>query len=188
MPFEFADNTPTAVTGRKHRRGRGSSGSQQKTSSSCSFGSSAKGGKYSSAASTSLNIASAAGSKGIEQDQNSCAGSLTYSASSSVFSAEDSADSSFAEIIKILDTEGGDGDSKFKSFMSERPDRLQNACGMDAPAVAGWMQRAEERSKEQQKIRQLEQKKSNSKAFTGMRYSPDEDDSSDDEIQMLGTM
>ena len=72
--------------------------------------------------------------------------------------------------------------------MSERPDRLQNACGMDAPAVAGWMQRAEERSKEQQKIKHLEQKKSKSKAFTEMRYSPDEDDSSDDEIQMLGTM
>ena len=186
MPFEFADSTPKTATGRKHRRGRGSS-SQQKPSSS--FGSSATGGKYSSAASTSLNIASANGSKGIEQDQNSCAGSLTYSASSSVFSAEDSADSSFAEIIKILDTEGGEGDSKFKAFMSERPDRLQNACGMDAPAVAGWMQRVEERSKGQQKLRQLEQKKSNSKSFTEMRYSnADDDDSSDDEMKLLGTM
>ena len=185
MPFEFADSTPTKAAGLKHRRWRGS-GSQQKPSAS--FGSSGKGGKYSSAASTSLDVAPAPGSKGVELDQNSCAGSLTYSASSSVFSAEDSADSSFAEIIKILDTEGGEGGSKFKAFMSEHPDRLQNACGMDAPAVAGWMQRVEERSKEQQKIRQLEQKKSTSKAFTEMRYSNEDDDSSDDEMKMLGTM
>eukprot|EP00574_Skeletonema_japonicum_P012167 CAMPEP_0201713500 /NCGR_PEP_ID=MMETSP0593-20130828/316_1 /ASSEMBLY_ACC=CAM_ASM_000672 /TAXON_ID=267983 /ORGANISM="Skeletonema japonicum, Strain CCMP2506" /LENGTH=310 /DNA_ID=CAMNT_0048202657 /DNA_START=265 /DNA_END=1197 /DNA_ORIENTATION=- len=185
MPFEFADTTPSKSFGRKHRRGRGA-GSQQKPSAS--FVSSTKGGQYSSAASTSLNVAPAPGSKGIEPDQNSCTGSLTYSASSSVFSAEDSADSSFAEIIKILDTEGGEGDSKFKAFMSERPDRLQNACGMDAPAVAGWMQRVEERSKEQQKLRQMEQKKATSKAFTEMRYSNEDDESSDDEMKMLGTI
>lgn len=181
MPFEFADSAPTKATaGRKHRRGRGTGSS---------FGSSTKGGKYSSAASTSLDVAPAPGSKGLEQDQNSCAGSLTYSASSSVFSAEDSADSSFAEIIKILDKEGGEGDnSKFKAFMSERPDRLQSACGMDAPAVAGWMQRAEQRSKEQQKIRQQEQKKSSTLSDKVRSSNEDDDDGSDDELKMLGTM
>ncbi len=184
MPFEFADSTPSKAFGRKHRRGRGAA-SQQKPSSS--FVSSTKGGQYSSAASTSLNIAPAPTSKGNEPDQNSCTGSLTYSASSSVFSAEDSADSSFADIIKILDAEGGEGDSKFKALM-EHPDRLHNACGMDAPAVAGWMQRVEERSKEQQKLRQMEQKKATSKAFTEMRNSNEDDDSSDDEMKMLGTM
>jgi hypothetical protein len=181
MPFEFADSAPTKTV-RKHRRGRGS-GSLQKTSSS--FGSSTKGGKYSTAASTSLDALPTPSSKGIEQDQNSCAGSLTYSASSSVFSAADSADSSFAEIIKILDTEGGEGESKFKAFMSERPDRLHNA-GMEAPAVAGWMQRVEERSKEQQKLRRREQEKSTPIVTAEMQYS--NDDSSDDEMKMLGTM
>jgi len=178
MPFEFADSPPSNA-GRKHRRGRGSG-------SHSSFGASTKGGKYSSAASTSLNALPTPSSKNIEQDQNSCAGSLTYSASSSVFSAQDSADSSFAEIIKILDTEGGEGESKFKAFMSERPDRLHNACGMDAPAVAGWMQRVEERSKEKQKLRRQEQEKSTSIVAAEMQYS--NDDSSDDEMKMLGTI
>jgi hypothetical protein len=44
------------------------------------------------------------------KDDNSCTGSLTYSASSSVQSAESSNDSSFADIIKLLDsTEGAGG-------------------------------------------------------------------------------
>lgn len=185
MPFEFADSAPTKASGRKHRRGR--SGSQQQNpSSSSSFGLS-KGGTYSSAASTSLDALPTPGSRGIDQDQNSCAGSLTYSASSSVFSAEDSADSSFGEIIKILDTEGGEGESKFKAFMSERPDRIQNACGMEAPAVAGWMQRVEERSKEQLKLRRQEQEKSTSRVNPQVQYSND-DSSDDDEMKMLGTI
>lgn len=164
MPFEFADSAPTKASGRKHRRG-----------------------SYSSAASTSLDALPTPGSRGIDQDQNSCAGSLTYSASSSVFSAEDSADSSFGEIIKILDTEGGEGESKFKAFMSERPDRIQNACGMEAPAVAGWMQRVEERSKEQLKLRRQEQEKSTSRVNPQVQYSND-DSSDDDEMKMLGTI
>ena len=180
MPFEFADSASTKALARKHRRGRGS-GSQQKPSST--FGSTT------SAATTSLDNAPAPGSKGNEPDQSSCAGSLTYSASSSVFSAEDSADSSFAEIIKILDAEGGDGENKFKTFMSERPDRLQSACGMDAPAVAGWMQRVEERSKEQQKLRQQELMKEAPNMFAGVNsFKDDDDESSSEEMKMLGTM
>lgn len=170
--------------GRKHRRGRGPSSSQNPSSS----GSLTQGSKYASVTSTSLALPTP-GSKctGIEQDQNSCAGSLTYSASSSVVSAENSSNSSFAEIIKILDTEGVDGESKFKAYMSERPRDRQNACGMEAPpAVAGWMQRVEERSREQQKFKRLEQEKAASMINADMQYS--NDDSSDDEMNMLGTM
>jgi hypothetical protein len=189
MNFEFADSTPTKnAAGRKHRRGKGS----QKSSSS-SYGSSSKSSKYSSAAATSLDaLPTPGGSKSIDQDQNSCAGSLTYSASSSVFSADDSADSSFAEIIKILDTgEAGEGgaSSKIKAYMAERPQERQNACGMDAsPAVAGWMQRIEERSKEQQKLRSHEQEQSATSMISAeMQYSND-DSSDDEELKMLGTI
>ena len=71
--------------------------------------------------------------------------------------------------------------------MSERPDRIQNACGMEAPAVAGWMQRVEERSKEQLKLRRQEQEKSTSRVNPQVQYSND-DSSDDDEMKMLGTM
>jgi hypothetical protein len=54
------------------------------------------------------------------------------------------------------------------------------------PAVAGWMQRVEERSREQQKFKRLEQEKAASMINADMQYS--NDDSSDDEMNMLGTM
>jgi hypothetical protein len=188
MNFEFVDSTPTTnAAGRKHRRG--SKGSQKSSSSN---GSSSKP-SYSPAAATSLDaLPTPGGSKSIDQDQNSCAGSLTYSASSSVFSADDSENSSFAEIIKILDTdEAGEGgaSSKIKAYMAERPQERQNACGMDAsPAVAGWMQRVEERSKVQQKLRRHEQEQSATSMISAeMQYSND-DSSDDEELKMLGTM
>lgn len=54
------------------------------------------------------------------KDDNSCTGSLTYSASSSVQSAESSNDSSFADIIKLIDSsEGGDGASDINAFIAK---------------------------------------------------------------------
>lgn len=131
--LEFADSAPIRP-GRKHRRGRGQA--SRKTTLTTGGG----GGGSSQITSTPMLSEShnylhkhpytkqanyyasdswdnaALGSPrnhhttNNNKDDNSCTGSLTYSASSSVQSAESSNDSSFADIIKLLDsTEGGDG-------------------------------------------------------------------------------
>ena len=133
--FVFADSSPTRP-GRKHRRGRGQAsrkttltttgggGSSQTTSTPMLSESHnylhnhpyTKQANY--YASDSWDNAAVGSPRNIHntdnnnhnKDDNSCTGSLTYSASSSVQSAESSNDSSFADIIKLLDsTEGAGG-------------------------------------------------------------------------------
>lgn len=115
------------------------------------------------------------GSNG-NKDDNSCTGSLTYSASSSV-QDESSNDSSFADIIKLIDSEGGEGTSEIKDFIrkqskaascsgsnssssSNAGDALSSGASggeqnqKDA-AVAGWMKRLEDRGKQLHQNAQL---------------------------------
>lgn len=136
------------------------------------------------------------GSNG-NKDDNSCTGSLTYSASSSV-QDESSNDSSFADIIKLIDSEGGEGASEIKDFISKQSnatdssgsnivsssnagDAFSNCASggeqnqKDA-AVAGWKQRLEDRSKQQHQnaqlqMRQAQEQQQNQKNQKGRLFS-----------------
>ena len=163
--FEFTDDSPVQK-GRKHRRGRahGSSKSSFKTS-----------GNHSSAVSSSLQQSPCEQTQyytsdgwdsnqnnisiySRNRDDNSCAGSLTYSASSSVQSGmssggESSNDSSFADIIKLIDKEG-EGASEIKAFIAAKSEAASDEFAGGGGAVAGWMQRvaASQREKERQQM------------------------------------
>jgi len=134
-----------------------------------------------------------------DQDHNSCTGSLTYSASSSIQSGvssggESSNDSSFADIIKLLDSEG-EGASEIKAFIAARTEAANNEGGSfhlqgsarNSDAVAGWMQRVDERNRQhlQQKQLQHAKKSSLSKRDTSsnvdLNYSRDDSDDDDDD-------
>lgn len=65
---------------------------------------------------------------------NSCAGSLTYSASSSARSAESSNDSSFSNILKLIDSEG-EGASEIKDFIAKK----KAASGSGHAVTGGFM-------------------------------------------------
>ena len=201
--FAFADDTPVQK-GRKHRGRRTNNNAATHANNSNNTNGAANqnssygqgGQKYSRAASMSaqnqrLNLqpskantycASDTNSKGNnnnnnEQDQNSCAGSLTYSASSSVQSAESSNDSSFADIIKLIDSEG-EGASEIKEFMARQSKAANDGSagvfihGMKGakksssqnPAVQGWMQRVEDRSRAHQAQQQMAQAQTQTKA------------------------
>lgn len=207
--FEFADDSPIQK-GRKHRRGRGHA-----TKSSSSSNSRSNGGPSSPSLSAQLT-----GSKNTQtqyfsadwdnvnislnsrnnDDHNSCAGSLTYSASSSVQSGmssggESSNDSSFADIIKLIDSEG-EGSSEVKAFMSARSEAASEFGGTTASvrdggsAVAGWMQRVDARAKQQQQQKKQQQQQHNSSgrgrnsnaANVALNYS--RDDSNDEDVKL----
>lgn len=95
------------------------------------------------------------GNNANNKDDNSCTGSLTYSASSSV-QDESSNDSSFADIIKLIESEGGEG-SEIKEFIAKQSNATIGssiasktgaaAGGNKDAAVAGWIQRVEDRSR-----------------------------------------
>ena len=93
------------------------------------------------------------------KDDNSYTGSLTYSASSSVQSAESSEGSSFAGILKLVDNEG-EGASEIKDFITKQSkaasgsDAGGNSMGTEDSAVAGWMQRVERRASLEQQQQQ----------------------------------
>ena len=114
-----------------------------------------------------------------DNDDNSCTGSgtgsLTYSASSSVQSAESSNDSSFADIIKLIDSEG-EGASEIKDFIAKQTKAASgsdpggnNIYGKEGKnaAVAGWVQRVEDRSRQQQAA----QAKKKQQQSSSMNYS-----------------
>ena len=175
--FEFADDS-AVKTGQKHRRGRGFMPNKRGSGSSKSKNFGGSGGGHSSAApainahSMSAQMGGSAtqaahytadnwehannrGSSPTDMDQHSCAGSLTYSASSSVQSAESSADSSFADILKHIDSEG-DGASEIKEFMAKQSKaaigenaREGSGSSHGSAAVQGWIQRVEDRSRKQ---------------------------------------
>ena len=138
-------------------------------------------------------------SKNNDQDHNSCAGSLTYSASSSVQSGmssggESSNSSSFADIIKLIDSEG-DGANEIKAFMAARSEAASEGNGKEVGAVAGWMQRVDARSKQQ--LQQQQKKQHSNLGRQGRRivssnvslnYSKDESDDEDFQGTKLETI
>ena len=197
LEYEFADDSPSKTKrSHRHRRGRGfstnrksaaSANSSRSTSLSAqSLGHSTQRSSHQAARHHADELSN---STANDHDQNSCAGSLTYSASSSVQSgAESSNDSSFADIIKLIDSDGDGSDlKKFIEKSSHAADSLSQ-MGMDEnPVVTAWKERANERTRQQQQ--KAKQKKSK-KQFT-MKSSPmpssnvdlnySKDDSSEDE-------
>lgn len=111
------------------------------------------------------------------KDDNSCSGSLTYSASSSVQSAESSNDSSFADIIKLIDSSEGCGGALDVTKIILKKSRAATSGGDSLgkeTAVFGWMQGAGERRKSQQKTNETEQikKKKKKSVFTMSKHAP----------------
>jgi hypothetical protein len=140
-----------------------------------------------------------AGSPKGGRDDNSCSGSLTYSASSSVQSAESSNDSSFADIIKLIDSSEGAGASEFNKIIAKKTKAASSSsAGGDflskETAVSGWMQGVEDRRRLQKPAKENEQKKKKKKPLFTMsppkraplnsnadlNYS--KDDSSEDDV------
>ncbi|KAL7554691.1 hypothetical protein ACHAWF_018170 [Thalassiosira exigua] len=120
---------------------------------------------------------------GNDNDQNSCTGSLTYSASSSVQSAESSNDSSFADIIKIIDSENpAEKGGPLGEFISKQTKAASDPGGQYAPgvegggsgrgdgakspAVQGWNKRAEDRKARERKA-QLAMQQAQGRAGAG---------------------
>ena len=194
--FEFTDDSPVQK-GRKHRRGRAHNSSKSSFKTS---------GYHSSAASSSLQqsprephpqyYTSDAWDTNLSynskaRDDNSCAGSLTYSASSSVQSGmssggDSSNDSSFADIIKLIDKEG-EGANEIKAFIAAKSEAASDEEGHagGVGAVAGWMQRvaASQREKERQQMQMQSamaasgrQEKNPSRYNLSMNYSKDDSD------------
>jgi len=235
----------TSGNSKKHRRGRGIGNRKNKPGTSSTSSSSKRsnfrlGGRrgvaslsaQSSSNDKKLSLPGRQQQQNVEEgsssrsggasnrDDNSVgAGSLTYSASSSVQSAESSNDSSFADIIKLIDSEG-EGASEIKDFIAKQ---TKAASGSDAgggnmnvfgqeiqktSAVAGWIQRVEDRQRqhelEQQRQQQQKKKKDSSSSsttalnfhmddskmptninadLTDLNYSKDsKDDSSEDDV------
>mmetsp|Transcript_23471 Transcript_23471/g.40049 ORF Transcript_23471/g.40049 Transcript_23471/m.40049 type:complete len:409 (-) Transcript_23471:17-1243(-) len=203
--YTFGDDTSPVQNGRKHRRGKGylpsrrNNAAAKKSNNAASSNSSFRHGghHYSHAAkgaSTSqVNLQqrqqqshhyggdgwdnpSARHNSNSNTDET---GSLTYSASSSIQSAESSSNSSsFAEILKHIDSDidlKDYTDPEIKEFMAKQS-RAASAesvghsqygkmrgLGMEMdvppPAVAMWMQRNEGRNRQQQHTAQAQTKK-----------------------------
>lgn len=206
--FTFGDDSPARFSGRRHRRGRGGSGGgggAQNANNSYRRGR----GHLSSAAARSgwddqlsnTPSDSSRGSQGF-QDDNDGTGSLSYSASSSVQSAESSANSSsFGDILKQIDSDmelKEYTDPEVHEFMKKQSraavkceSRVGNdqsgkmkGLGMDvvgAPdAVLAWNKRAEDR-------KQVHKKKQPNQTSGGQREQPDfnyfdDELSSDDDV------
>jgi hypothetical protein len=108
---------------------------------------------------------------------------------------ESSNDSSFADIIKLIDSEG-EGSSEVKAFMSARSEAASEFGGTTASvrdggsAVAGWMQRVDARAKQQQQQKKQQQQQHNSSgrgrnsnaANVALNYS--RDDSNDEDVKL----
>ena len=123
---------------------------------------------------------------------------------------ESSNDSSFAEIIKLFDSEG-DGNSEIKAFLATRSEAAnsegggqhiyQGSAALNGDgAVAGWMQRVDERSRQHHQQKQQQQAKrnpalsnsSNSRRITSsdvdFNYSKDDSDEEDFNENLLETI
>ena len=225
--FEFADSSPVRP-GRKHRRGRGSGTNSRKTSTAAGTESAAIGQASTSRSflQGGHKISTVAMNLSYEQQSqmhndlhqqpqtqanyytsdawdnagdNSCTGSLTYSASSSVQSAESSNDSSFADIIKLIDSSEGGGASDIHKFTAKKSKAASSSSGGGASlgketAVSGWMQGVEDRRRSQKKAKENEQKKQTKKPVFSMSSSKrapsnsnvdlnySKDDSSEDDV------
>ena len=97
---------------------------------------------------------------------------------------ESSNDSSFANIIKLIDSEG-EGASEIKAFIAARSEAASDEGRGEGGAVAGWMQRVDARSKQQQREKERQQmqsamaasgKQARSKVGVSLNYSRDDSD------------
>ena len=205
--YTFGDDESPAKTGRKHRRGRGYATTNKSvnkknggdSSSSASLNSYKQGSRcnYSAAAQRQTehdkprayftgdawdkvnDSSSSNDNNGKQTDENDGTGSLTYSESSSMQSAESSTESSFSAILKVIDSsEGGErGVMDVKEFMARES---QAASGMDDvdvnnPAVTGWIQRREAQKKEPSSSAHSA---SSSKSSSNVDFNYSRDDSS----------
>jgi len=189
--FEFAERSPVQ-TGQKHRRGIGHATNSRKISaasqsSSLSAGVQPMTHQQQTQSQTSYYTTDAWDNADIHhrKDDNACNGSLTYSSCSSEGNAGSACKTSFADIIKIIESEvEGEGASDLKTFMSKKSVAASDMGGADyssgggnrecggqfekETAVAGWMQRAETRSMHKLKEQQTKVKKQTSTAATAM--------------------
>lgn len=97
---------------------------------------------------------------------------------------ESSNDSSFANIIKLIDSEG-EGASEIKAFIAARSEAASDEGRGEGGAVAGWMQRVDARSKHQQREKERQQmqsamaasgKQARPKGSVSLNYSRDDSD------------
>lgn len=231
--YAFDDPVPTRQ-GRKHRRGRGY-GVSLGRKNNASRGAAAQQQQQQQQAGTSFRLGgqpylSAAqpqaqathyaasgfdngpsynrgGGNGKNNEENSCTGSLTYSASSSVQSAESSNDSSFADIMRLVDVEG-EGASEIKEFMAKQSKAASdyNQFGQEVggtakiAAVQGWNKRNQQAREamqvaQAQKIRQQKQQQQQYSMAAGkhipnagnvdFNYSKDDSSASEDDVFSL---
>jgi len=173
--FTFGDDNSPVRTGRKHRRGRGYTPPNRKNNANKPL---AQAHHHHSTTDAwgNNNHPPTSPNSNSHQDDNDGTGSLTYSASSSVQSAESSNDSSFSAILKVIDSsEAGENVVEIKEFMARQSQAANNdniasyaqygkmkGMGMDmssaantSPAVKGWMQRNSQ--SQQQKMTQRRQ-------------------------------
>jgi hypothetical protein len=191
--FEFADSSHVRH-GQKHRRGRGYAANNRKVPSAALQSSSHAGAQsqtmmHHQQAQSQANYYTTDAWDDADahhrKDDNTCTGSLTYSACSSEASeaSEDNADSanktSFSDIIKLIESEvegefsiaaSGSGGDDFSSG-----GRNRGSGSAKETAVAGWMQRVDYRSMMQHKEQQTKAKKQSSTAATAIDDDRDED-------------
>jgi len=212
--FTFGNETSPVRPGRKHRRGRGyknainaannrNTGASPSQSPSLSTRQPQQSHQQQSqpqSAQPQANYASSTGDAWNNTSPPKCLqsynddGSLAYSASSSVQSAESSNDSSFAEIFKVigsneLDTAEGrhceikDFIAKQSKAASVNDSAIRNGNVSNNPAVARWMQRNPGQQQHHHQPHQQQQRKKQqshkTRQVVDWNYSRD---SSDDDV------
>ena len=187
--YEFADGSPVRP-GQKHRRGIGHATNSRKfsaasQSSSLSAGAQSQTIIHQQQAQSQSSYYTTDAWDNAEshhrKDDDACAGSLTYSACSSEDNAGADNKTSFAEIIKIIESEvQGEGAAELKACISEKSfvasgmgsggyssgGGIRGSCGRldNETAVAGRMQRADDRDMQQHKEQQTAVKRQSSAA------------------------
>lgn len=187
--YEFADGSPVRP-GQKHRRGMGHSRkfSVSSQSSSLSAGAQSQTIMHQQQAQSQCYTTDAwDNAEGHHRkDDDACTGSLTYSACSSEDIAGADNKTSFADIIKIIESEvQGEGAAELKACISKKsfaPSGVgagdyssgggnRGSCGRidNETAVAGRVQRADDCGMQQHKEQQTTMKKQSSAAAMAKR-------------------
>jgi hypothetical protein len=208
--YEFADSSPVR-SGRMHRRGMGNATNSRKISatsqsSSLSAGAQSQTTTHQQQAQSQSSYYTTDAWDNAEghhrKDDDACAGSLTYSACSSEDNAGADNKTSFAEIIKIIESEvQGEGVAELKASISNKKLATsgmgggdnssgggnRGSCGRfdNETAVAGRMQRADNSGIQQHKEQQTTVKKQSSAAAMVKRV-PTVDDRDEDCVFGVG--
>lgn len=187
--FELADCVPIR-TGQKHRRGMGHANNGRRISGELQSSSLSAGAMYQQQTQSQTSYYTTDAWDNADsyhrKDDIPCTGSLTYSSCSSEGNAGSDNKASFAEIIKLIESEvEAEGASELKSFISKKSvaakrmgDRNYTSGGENRDlssqidrdtAVAERVQRAEDRSMQKQKEHQTKVKKQTSTATLAKR-------------------